>query len=149
MEAFARKLKTARKAKKLTQTALAAHAGVTLRSIAGYENGDYMPKKNVVRALARVLGVSVAYLTQDEIDDPAYRLSIDHFAEEASDRFGPQGAGEMEELLRQNVSLFAGGTLSDDAKDLFYEALSKAYFACKEEARNKYGRKTAQQESTR
>ena len=47
----------------------------------------------------------------------------------------------MEGLLAANTALFAGGELSQEQKDAFFEAVTKAYFACKGEAKKKYGRK--------
>ena len=47
----------------------------------------------------------------------------------------------METLLRDNVALFAGGELSQDQKDAFFEAVMKAYITCKEEARSKFSKK--------
>ena len=47
----------------------------------------------------------------------------------------------MDSLLEQNAALFAGGTLDQEAKDAFFEAVMKAYLTCKEEARKTYGRK--------
>ena len=47
----------------------------------------------------------------------------------------------MAELLEANAALFAGGELSQDEKDAFFEAVMKAYLTCKEEAREKFGRK--------
>ena len=48
---------------------------------------------------------------------------------------------EMAALLTQNEQLFAGGTLTEDQKDMFFEAVSRAYFMNKERAREKFGRK--------
>ena len=47
----------------------------------------------------------------------------------------------MAELLTLNEALFAGGALSEDQKDMFYEAVTKAYFMNKQHAREKFGRK--------
>ena len=47
----------------------------------------------------------------------------------------------MAALLMKNEAMFAGGTLSEDQKDMFYEAISRAYFANKQHAREKFGRK--------
>ena len=41
-------------------------------------------------------------------------------------------------------ALFAGGELSQDQKDAFFEAVMKAYITCKEEARVKFGRKNVE-----
>lgn len=47
----------------------------------------------------------------------------------------------MEELLRENTALFAGGELSQDQKDAFFQAVMTAYVTCKEEARKKFSSK--------
>ena len=47
----------------------------------------------------------------------------------------------MDELLERNAALFAGGELSEEAKDAFFTAVTKAYLECKEEARKTFGRK--------
>jgi len=47
----------------------------------------------------------------------------------------------VEALLAQNAALFAGGTLDQEGKDAFFEAVMKAYLTCKEEAKKTYGRK--------
>ena len=41
----------------------------------------------------------------------------------------------------KNEQMLAGGTLSEDQKDMFFAAISKAYFINKEHAREKFGRK--------
>lgn len=48
----------------------------------------------------------------------------------------------MNALLEQNAAFFAGGELSQEAKDDFFQAVMKAYLTCKEEARKTYGRKS-------
>lgn len=44
----------------------------------------------------------------------------------------------MASLLKQNETLFAGGTLSEEQKDMFFEAVSRAYFMNKQHARVLY-----------
>ena len=48
---------------------------------------------------------------------------------------------EAEELLTRNVALLAGGTLDQEAKDAFFEAIMTAYVTCKNEAKAKFGQK--------
>lgn len=146
MEAFSRKLKEARVAKELNQDELGEIVGVTRRSIVAYERGDAVPHKKTIRALAKALGVSTEYLTNDEITDQSFSKEMDHLVEEASSRFGNKGASEVEDLLKQNVALFAGGSISEEGKAAYFEALAKAYFACKEEAKKKYGKKPSEAE---
>ena len=80
-------------------------------------------------------------LLNDEITDLKYGIEKAPYIEEARERLGPKAAKEMDVLLEQNVALFAGGALDQEAKDAFFEAVMKAYLKCKEEARKTYGRK--------
>ena len=43
--------------------------------------------------------------------------------------------------MEENAALFAGGELSQSEKDAFFEAVMRAYITCKEEAKQKFGRK--------
>lgn len=60
--------------------------------------------------------------------------------EEARQLYGAAGARDVEALLNENAALFAGGELSQEEKDAFFEAVMRAYFASKDEARKKFGR---------
>ncbi len=62
------------------------------------------------------------------------------FVQAAQEAFGRRAADEMAELLSRSQALFAGGSLSEDQKDLFFEAVSRAYFMNKQHAREKFGR---------
>ena len=57
------------------------------------------------------------------------------------ERKSPIGNALMEQLLADNTALFAGGELSQEQKDAFFEAVMTAYLACKKEAKEKFGRK--------
>lgn len=141
MKNFSDKLKQARTDLKLNQQQLADMVGVSKRSIAAYETTDTKPRGTVVKKLAKALNVSVDYLLLDEIEDPNQGFERLPYIETVQERYGKRAASEMEELLKQNTALFAGGTLDQEAKDAFFEALMKAYLTCKEEARKTYGRK--------
>jgi hypothetical protein len=91
--------------------------------------------------LAEALRVSMDYLERDEIQDPLYGMEKTDYIEETRERFGSVAAREMDFLLERNAALFAGGNLDQEAKDAFFEAVTKAYWAAKEEARRTYGRK--------
>ena len=49
---------------------------------------------------------------------------------------------EVEKLLLGTTALFAGGTLSQEDKDKYFESVMKTYLLCKEKAKDKYGKKT-------
>lgn len=80
-------------------------------------------------------------MKEDDCDDPKAGIDEEPFVQAARDAFGKKGADEIASLLKQNEALFAGGALSEDQKDMFFEALSRAYFMNKQHAREKFGRK--------
>ena len=84
------------------------------------------------------------FLSDDECMNPVEDIEKDGYIEEARERYGAKGARDVEQLLADNAALFAGGELSQDQKDAFFEAVMKAYITCKEEARVKFGRKSAE-----
>lgn len=141
MKSFSVKVKETREALKLNQQQLGELVGVSKRSIAAYETTDTKPRGDVARRLASVLQVSVDYLLNDELTDTQYGMEKAPYIEEARQRLGAGAAREMDDLLEQNMALFAGGELDQEAKDAFFEAVMKAYLQCKEEARKTYGRK--------
>lgn len=141
MKAFSEKIKEAREGLKLNQQQLGDLVGVSKRSIAAYETVGTMPRGNTVRKLAKVLNVSVDYLLNDEIVDTQYGMEKEPYVEEARERLGNRAAKEMDSLLEQNLALFAGGELDQEAKDAFFEAVMKSYLKCKDEARKTFGRK--------
>lgn len=63
------RLALARKRRGLTMVRLAADAGVTTRSLSAYESGRQQPNPQTLRALARALGLPVAFLEGPEIDE--------------------------------------------------------------------------------
>lgn len=145
MKMFGDKVKEAREVLGISQGALAEAVGVTQRSITAYETGAAKPRGGTARKLARALKVSVDYLLDDEIEDPLKGIEKDPYLENIRDAYGARGEGEADILLEKNLALFAGGSLSQEAKDAFFEAVMTAYVTCKEEARKTYGRKNKEQ----
>jgi hypothetical protein len=43
--------------------------------------------------------------------------------------------------MERNVALFAGGSISQEAKDAYFEAVMQAYMESKQAAKVKFGRK--------
>lgn len=141
MSRFGEKVKARREEMRLNQEQLAKLCGLTRRSIVAYETTDKIPYPSTVRKLATALGVTVRYLEHDEIDDPQAGIDQEPFIEEAREKYGRKGADEMAAVLSQNEALFAGGTLTEEQKDMFFEAVSRAYFMNKQRAREKFRRK--------
>ncbi len=141
MKTFAEKVREARLQKELSQTELGKRIGVTIRTITSYEKQGKMPRKKMLYALARELGVSTRYLTDDSCEDPLADIEKDAYLEESREKYGAAGERDMDGLLAANAALFAGGELSQEQKDAFFQAVMTAYVTCKEEAKAKFGRK--------
>lgn len=138
---FSDKIKRAREVAKLTQSELAQQVGVSQRTIASYESGGAKARRSTIEKLARALKVSVKFLTDDDCTDPLADIEKDDYIDQARAMYGAKGVRDMEELLRENTALFAGGELSQEQKDMFFQAVMTAYVTCKEEASKKFGRK--------
>lgn len=140
---FSDKIKRAREVAQLTQNELAQEVGVSQRTIASYESGGAKARRSTTEKLARALKVSVKYLTDDDCIDPLAEIEKDGYIEQAREMYGAKGVRDMEELLRDNAALFAGGELSQEQKDMFFQAVMTAYVTCREEASRKFGPKKA------
>lgn len=125
----------------MTQTELAEKIGVTLRTVSKYEKQGVMPRGAHLQKLSEVLGVSIAYLSNDEIVDPTYGLEEAPYIESARAAYGNKGAADVEKLLTQTRALFAGGDVPEADKELFFQAVTEAYFANKQRASEKFTRK--------
>jgi transcriptional regulator with XRE-family HTH domain len=141
MKKFEEKVKEAREILGLSQGALGEKVGVSQRSITAYETGAAQPRGGTLRKLAHALNVSFDYLSNDEIDDPQSGIKKDPYLEKMRQAYGASGEEEARALLEKNMALFAGGSLSQESKDAFFEAVMTAYVTCKEQARKVYGRK--------
>ncbi len=138
---FSDKIKRSREVAGLTQAELAEQVGVSQRTIASYESGGAIARRSTTEKLAKALKVSVKFLSDADCTDPLDEIEKDDYIEQARQLYGASGARDMDDLLRDNAALFAGGELSQEQKDAFFEAVMKAYLTCKEEAREKFGRK--------
>ncbi len=141
MKTFSDKVKEARVSLGISQPQLGKKIGLSVRSVIAYEKGEKKPRPASMLKLAKALGVSVKFLSDDECENPMADIEKDDYIAEARERYGAAGAKNMDELLSANTALFAGGELSQEQKDAFFEAVMKAYITCKEEARRKFGKK--------
>lgn len=142
MKAFKDKLRELRSQQNLSQKQLATKAGISVRSIAGYERGEAAPQPTQLYKLAKTLQVSTEYLKNDAIEDPSYGLDRMEYVEEMRQKSSLQDSLNLERMLEQNQALFAGGSISEDAKDAYFQAVMKAYLECKEAAKETFGKKT-------
>lgn len=138
---FSDKIKRAREVAKLTQLELAQEVGVSQRTIASYESGGARARRSTTEKLARALKVSVKFLSDDNCTNPLEDIEKDEYINQARAMYGSRGVRDMEELLQDNAALFAGGELSQEQKDAFFQAVMTAYVTCKEEAKKKFSPK--------
>ena len=110
---FGEKIKEARLAMNLSQTELAQMTGISERSL-------------------------YTYLLDESETDSQSHIDQDMFILEAKENFGSKGAKEAQEVLGRVNSLFAGGELDEDAKDVFFQAIMSVYMDSKKTAREKY-----------
>ena len=141
MKSFAEKVKDARSELGLSQQQLAEMVDVSDRSIKAYERGEKKPRQGTMLKLAKALKVSVRFLSEDGCENPVEDIEKDGYIAEARELYGSVGAKDMEQLLQENTALFAGGELSQEQKDMFFQAIMTAYVTCREEAKVKFGRK--------
>ena len=141
MIAFKDKVREQRGRLGLSQAQLAEKAGIAYRTVNSYESGERSPRAAQLYRLAKALEVSTEYLRDDNIEDPSYGLDRMDYVEEVRKAEGKKESLDLEEMLRQNQALFAGGIISEEAKDAYFQAIMKAYVECKEEARQTFGRK--------
>lgn len=141
MKTTGEKIRDRRITLNMTQKDLADQAGTTVRTISSYEAAGSKPRGLNLRKLCTVLNVSEAYLLNDEIEDETYGLEEAPYIESARAAYGKKGAADVEQLLTQTRALFAGGDVPEEDKDLFFQAVTEAYFANKQHASEKFTRK--------
>lgn len=138
---FSDKIKRSREVAKLTQLELAQEVGVSQRTIASYESGGARARRSTTEKLASALKVSVKFLSDDDCTNPLEDIEKDEYIDQARAMYGSKGVRDMKELLQDNAALFAGGELSQEQKDAFFQAVMTAYVTCKEEAKKKFSPK--------
>lgn len=138
---FSDKIKRAREMAQLTQRELAQQIGVSQRAVAAYETDGAVARRTTMMKLAKALKVSFKYLSDENCTDPLEEIEKDSYVREAEDRYGSIGARDVDRLLSANTALFAGGELSQEQKDAFFQAVMTAYVTCREEAKAKFGKK--------
>lgn len=135
---FADKIKKARLEKGFSIEKLSSLTKISKKSLISYEELGSKPRKNNLRKLAETLNVSFTYLLNDDETDEQKNIVEDMFLAEAHDKFGSKGEREAKDVLHNVSTLFAGGNLNEDAKDVFYQALMMVYMDSKENARERF-----------
>ena len=63
------------------------------------------------------------------------------YVESARVAYGKKGADDISRLLVETQAMFAGGEVPQEDKDLFFQAITEAYFANKNRASELFTRK--------
>ena len=138
MKSIGEKIRTRRIEMQLTQTELAQKAGLTTRTVSKYETGAANPRGLNLHRLSEVLGLSEAYLTNPEIEDPSYGLEEAPYVSEVRSVYGRKAGADMQQLLEGVQAMFAGGSTPQEDKDLFFQAVMQAYMETKKDAQERF-----------
>lgn len=141
MKTFSEKLKESRSLAGMSQEDLAQRIEVSRRSVLSYEKGEKFPRDRVLYKIASVLGVSVKYLKDDSCTDPEADISLDSRISEIAERYGANTAKDTETIINESCAFLAGGDVPMEEKEAFFNAVMSAYVKCREQSREKYGRK--------
>lgn len=131
---FSEKLRAARKEARLSQSALAEAAGISLRTLQNYELGKRYPASlEITLRLATALNTTAERL-----------LSAGE--ESIVTAHSPSAKAQLEDLVRAVSGLFSGGQIGEEDRDAAMEAIIAAYWAAKKENR-KIGEKKGGEEA--
>lgn len=122
---FGTKIRELRQEHGMTQSELADICGVSLRSIQNYESAKLLPRDGrIYTRLAGYFGVSTDYL-----------FGTKRVTTETED----QAQNEVDSILANVGSLFAGGELSEQDKDEVMRTINDLYWQAKDRKRTKSG----------
>lgn len=121
MTTFGEKVRMLRKKKGLTQEALARKAGVSTRTIAGFETENRYPRKReLYGTLADLLGCTRNYLMTDSETSLPRGVT-----------FTSSAGKQVEDAVNTLVFLFRSGQLSETDRDDIFLAITNAYWDAK------------------
>jgi len=116
------KIKILRNERNMTQPDLATALGVTVRTVAYYENNERQPKKDMILKLCKIFDVSTDYLLSES----------ESFLLNATEKYGNRGKKKAESFINETALLFAGGELSEEDQDKVFKAITEIYWRSKE-----------------
>ena len=127
------KVRALRLSKKMTMAELARTSGLSDRAIRYIENNERKPSIDAVKRLSAAFGVATNFfmediLFQEEMDKEA-------FLEQANKKYGSKGKAQAAAILDQTQTLFTGGELTDEDKEMFRNEMMAIFWDSKEKAR--------------
>lgn len=126
------KVRALRLSKKMTVSALSRTSGLTDRAIRYIETNQRKPSIDAVKRLSAALGVATNFfmediLFQEEMDKEA-------FLEQASKKYGSKGKAQAAAILDQTQTLYSGGELTDEDKEMFRNEMMAIFWDSKDKA---------------
>ena len=127
------KVRALRLSKKITVSALSRATGLTDRTIRYIESNERKPSIDAIKKLSAALGVATNFfmediLFQEEMDKEA-------FLEQASKKYGSKGKAQAAAILDQTQTLYSGGELTDEDKEMFRNEMMAIFWDSKDKAR--------------
>lgn len=121
------KILSMREAMHLTQTELGKLCGTSRNAVSDWERGVSVPRSKMLAKIAAALETTVDELTAL----PEQDIPVSPALSDIEKKFGSEALQELNELYTRTAGLFAGGTLSQKAKDAYFAAITQAYLDCR------------------
>lgn len=127
------KVKALRLSKKMTLTALSRASGLSDRAIRYIENNERQPSVDAVKKLSAALEVGTDYFMDDDLFQE--KLETEEFLKSAKERYGSRGMAQAAAALDIAKTLYAGGELSDEDKEVFRNEMMAIFWDSSEKAK--------------
>ncbi len=137
---LAEKIKTLRIEKEMTQEQLADMTGLKRWSIANYENGNRVPHKKNLAAIAEALGTTVEILSDDNAELRTEDEVIDYYGKELLEKYGETAKNGFKKMVKHGRPMFAGGLMPEQDRDKYIAAVAATYMKFCEKSIERYGK---------
>lgn len=127
------KVRALRISKKMTMAELARTSGLTDRAIRYIESNERKPSIDAIKRLSAALGVATNFFMEDILFQE--EMDKETFLEQASKKYGSKGKAQAAAILNQTQTLFSGGELTDEDKEMFRNEMMAIFWDSKEKAR--------------
>ena len=127
------KVRALRISKKMTMAALARTSGLSDRAIRYIETNQRKPSIDAIKRLSAALGVATNFFMEDILFQE--EMDRETFLEQASRKYGSKGKAQAAAILDQTQTLFSGGELTDEDKEMFRNEMMAIFWDSKEKAR--------------
>lgn len=127
------KVRALRISKKMTMAELARTSGLTDRAIRYIESNERKPSIDAIKRLSAALGVATNFFMEDILFQE--EMDKETFLEQTNKKYGSKGKAQAAAILNQTQTLFSGGELTDEDKEMFRNEMMAIFWDSKEKAR--------------